>query len=115
MSDRATGYITQAALPGVAIAVLAATAWTTFAQPPAATPPDANPPPATTAPATTVPAPDPAAPDPAAPESYKSPYSAYDGGAYEQALQGFVDQQVEHPENPDVALHLGRVPYAMKN
>lgn len=49
------------------------------------------------------------------PESYNTPYSAYEGGAYEQALQGFVDQQVENPENPGVALNLGSVHYQMNN
>lgn len=49
------------------------------------------------------------------PENFESPYSAYDAGVYEQALQGFVDEQVEHPEDPDVALNLGSVHYQMKN
>lgn len=78
------------------------------APPPAADPGDAGPPPAEEPPA------EPAA-TAGAPESYDSPYAAYEGGAYEQALQGFVDQQVEHPENPEVALNLGSVHYQMNN
>ncbi len=92
-----------------AIAIFIAFGWSVTAQPPA-TPPDPAPPAEEQAAA-------PAAKEATAPspESYDSPYAAYDGEAYEQALQGFVDQQVEHPEHPDVALNLGSVHYQMKN
>jgi Ca-activated chloride channel family protein len=43
------------------------------------------------------------------------PYEAYDAGLYEQALSGFVDLQVERPEDPEVALNLGSVHYHMRN
>jgi Ca-activated chloride channel family protein len=43
------------------------------------------------------------------------PYEAYDAGMYEQALSGFVDLQVERPDDPAVALNLGSVHYQMRN
>ena len=43
------------------------------------------------------------------------PYEAYDAGLYEQALSGFVDLQVERPDDPEVALNLGSVHYQMRN
>ncbi len=105
----------------LAIAILATFSWTAVAQPPAAPPPAAGEPlpeeaaapadqaaPADMAPADMAPA-------DMAPKVHDSPYAAYDAGSYEQALQGFVDQQVEHPENPEVALNLGSVHYRMKN
>jgi Ca-activated chloride channel family protein len=64
------------------------------------------------------PEPEPPAAEPSQPpaaESFASPYQAYEAGAYEQALQGFVDQQVERPEDPEVTLNLGSVHYEMKN
>ena len=54
-------------------------------------------------------------PQAALPERFDDPYAAYASGNWEQALQGFADQQVEHPENPEVALNLGSVHYEMKN
>ena len=93
----------------LAALILAAFAWTAAAQPRATTPPDADVVPPETDEAA------PAAGATAAPESHDSPYSAYDAAAWEQALQGFVDQQVEHPEDPEVALNLGSVHYQMKN
>ncbi|MEM7354582.1 MAG: tetratricopeptide repeat protein [Acidobacteriota bacterium] len=110
----------QAALTYSALALLVATTLvgTAVAQP-AAGPQDADAPPAeeATTPADALPpGADPAATPPAAvPEAFETPYSAYDAGAYQQALQGFVDQQVENPENPEVALNLGSVHYQMKN
>ncbi|MCP4661063.1 MAG: tetratricopeptide repeat protein [bacterium] len=50
-----------------------------------------------------------------APERFDDPYAAYASGNWEQALEGFVDQQVEHPENSEVALNLGSVHYEMKD
>ncbi|MDY7095726.1 MAG: tetratricopeptide repeat protein [Acidobacteriota bacterium] len=43
------------------------------------------------------------------------PYEAYDQGVYDQALQGFVDQQVERPEDPAVAFNIGSSHYQMKD
>ncbi len=43
------------------------------------------------------------------------PYGAYTANAYEQSLQGFVDQQVERPEDPALALNIASVHYQMKN
>lgn len=43
------------------------------------------------------------------------PYEAYEAGMYEQALSGFVDLQVERPDDPAVALNLGSVHYQMRN
>jgi len=43
------------------------------------------------------------------------PYEAYAAGEYDKALQGFTDLQVEHPEDPSLALHLGSAHYQMKN
>ena len=45
----------------------------------------------------------------------EDPYEAYEAGLYEQALSGFVDLQVERPEDPEVALNLGSVHYQMRN
>jgi len=43
------------------------------------------------------------------------PYEAYEAGLYEQAMSGFVDLQVERPDDPAVALNLGSVHYQMRN
>jgi Ca-activated chloride channel family protein len=43
------------------------------------------------------------------------PYEAYADGVYDQALEGFIDQQVERPEDPAVALNVGSVHYQMRN
>ncbi len=61
----------------------------------------------------TPPVPDDASP----PERVRAgdPYEAYEAGLYEQALSGFVDLQVERPEDPEVALNLGSVHYQMRN
>jgi Ca-activated chloride channel family protein len=45
----------------------------------------------------------------------EDPYEAYESGMYEQALSGFVDLQVERPDDPAVALNLGSVHYQMRN
>ena len=45
----------------------------------------------------------------------ENPYEAYEAGIYEQALSGFVDMQVERPDDPAVALNLGSVYYQMRN
>lgn len=44
-----------------------------------------------------------------------SPYEAYDAGLFDEALQGFVDLQVERPEDPEVALNVGSTQYQMRN
>jgi len=43
------------------------------------------------------------------------PYDSYKAGDYEKALQGLVDLQIEHPEDPVLALHIGSVHYKMRN
>jgi len=43
------------------------------------------------------------------------PYEAYDKGQWDRALQGFVDLQVEHPDDAHLALHLGSAHFQMKN
>ena len=48
-------------------------------------------------------------------EREKDPYRAYEAGLYDQALQGFVDAQVERPEDPHLALNVGSAHYKMKN
>ena len=40
-------------------------------------------------------------------EAPDDPWEAYGAGFFDRALQGFVDLEVEHPENPDVQLNLG--------
>ena len=44
-----------------------------------------------------------------------SPYEAYDAGLFDEALQGFVDLQVERPEDAEVALNVGSTQYQMRN
>jgi Ca-activated chloride channel family protein len=43
------------------------------------------------------------------------PYEAYADGVYDRALQGFIDQQVERPEDPAVALNVGSAHYQMRD
>ncbi len=59
----------------------------------------------------------PTAPEPpkAAVERYDDPYTAYDSGAFSQALEGFTDVQVERPDDADVLFNLGSVHYQMRN
>lgn len=55
-------------------------------------------------------------PAPQAPtRRFDDPYQAYEAAAYDQALQGFVDHQVERPEDPELALNIGNSHYKMKN
>lgn len=46
---------------------------------------------------------------------FTDPYEAYAAGAYDQALQRFVDYQIERPEDPAVALNVGSVQYELRN
>ena len=46
---------------------------------------------------------------------FSDPYDAYEAGAYDQALQGFVDQQVEHPDDAELMLNIGNTHYKMGN
>ena len=48
-------------------------------------------------------------------EGLGDPYEAYLAGEYDKALQGFTDLQIEHPEDPGLALHLGSAHFQMKN
>ncbi len=60
----------------------------------------------------------PAAPAQKAPLSnkkFKDPYKAFDAGAYDQALQGFVDLQIEKPNDTDLMLSIGAAHYHMNN
>jgi tetratricopeptide (TPR) repeat protein len=74
-----------------------------------AAPPDAPPPPA--------------APTPVAPATgikphvvrIKDPYEAYQARVYDQALQGFLDLQVEHPNDAALMLNVGSTYYQMKS
>ncbi len=59
-----------------------------------------------------VPAPTPSAP-PA--QQYDDPYKAYDAGAFDQALQGFLDYRVERPNDPNLLLNIGNTHYQMNN
>jgi len=44
-----------------------------------------------------------------------SPYEAYEAGLFNDALQGFIDLQVERPDDPEVALNVGSAHYQMRN
>jgi Ca-activated chloride channel family protein len=48
-------------------------------------------------------------------DRYRDPVDAYQNGAYDQALQGFLDDQIEHPEDPIAALNVGSAHYEMRN
>jgi len=59
-----------------------------------------------------------AAPQESAPLSnkkFKDPYKAFEAGAYDQALQGFVDLQIEKPNDTDLMLSIGAAHYSMDN
>jgi tetratricopeptide (TPR) repeat protein len=104
---------TPTALAFAAAALLAAGA---AAQPPAPTapaPPAAgSPTPAAVAAPQTVPP----TPLPQAPARHiDDPYDAYAAGLYDQALQGFVDRQVERPEDPEVQIDVGNSYYQMRD
>ena len=43
------------------------------------------------------------------------PGEAYEAGAYDQAVQGFIDRQVEQPDEPGLALNLGSAYYGMRD
>jgi Ca-activated chloride channel family protein len=44
-----------------------------------------------------------------------SPYEAYERGLYDQALQAFVDRQVEQPEDAELLLNIGSAHYQMRD
>ena len=46
---------------------------------------------------------------------FHDPYAAYDAGAYDQALQRFVDLQVARPEDPRVQLDVGSARYQLRD
>ena len=52
---------------------------------------------------------------PAERRSYDDPYEAYEAGAYDQALEGFVDRQVERPEDPRAQLDVGAARYKLRD
>ncbi len=51
----------------------------------------------------------------APPVEYESPYSAWDAGAYDQALRGFADHQTERPDDPELSLNVGAAHYKLKD
>jgi Ca-activated chloride channel family protein len=53
--------------------------------------------------------------DSPAPTRIEDPYEAYASGLYDQSLQGFIDRQIERPEDPALALNIGSAQYQMKN
>ena len=48
-------------------------------------------------------------------DRYRDPFEAYQDGVYDQALQGFLDDQIEYPEDPIAALNVGSAHYEMRN
>ena len=44
-----------------------------------------------------------------------NPYRAYEAGAYDRALEGFVDRQVERPDDPALKLNIGSARYQMND
>lgn len=48
-------------------------------------------------------------------ERFDDPYRAFAAGQYDQALQGFVGQRVEHPDEPAAHLNVGSAHYRMNN
>jgi Ca-activated chloride channel family protein len=114
ISDRTGVRAASAGSSGSTAALLLIILLTTTpvaAQPPSrpAGQPPGNPPPA---PATVPPT---EAPPSAAPVRFDDPFDAYSAGAWGQALEGFTNQQVERPEDPEVAFNLGSVHYQMNN
>lgn len=49
------------------------------------------------------------------PQEASDAYEAYEAGLYEQALEEFVDRQVERPEDPELDLNIGSVHYQRKD
>ena len=49
------------------------------------------------------------------PRRHADPWKAYEAGAFDQAVQGFVDRQVEQPDEPALALNLGSAYYGMRD
>jgi len=52
---------------------------------------------------------------PTAVERFEDPFEAFQSGSYDQALQGFLDDQIEYPEDPVAALNVGSAHYEMRN
>jgi len=46
---------------------------------------------------------------------YSSPYEAFDAGAWDQALERFVDQQTLHPDDPELTLNVGAAHYKLND
>ena len=46
---------------------------------------------------------------------YGDPWEAYEAGAYDQAVQGFIDRQVERPDEPALGLNLGSAYFGMRD
>ena len=57
----------------------------------------------------------PAEEPPAEVEQFSDPSKAFAAGQYDQALQGFIGEQVERPDDPAVSLNVGSAHYRMNN
>lgn len=53
--------------------------------------------------------------EPPAPAEYSSPYTAWDAGAYDEALRGFADRQTERPDDPELSLNVGAAHYKLND
>jgi Ca-activated chloride channel family protein len=45
----------------------------------------------------------------------RGPYEAYEQGQYDRALEGFIDQEVDHPDDPRVQMNIGSAHYKMRD
>ena len=52
-------------------------------------------------------------PEGKAPERYRSPKDAWDEGAWDQALQGFLDMEVVKPESSALQMNIGAAHYRL--
>ena len=50
---------------------------------------------------------------PVASERFDAPEEAYEAGAFDQALEGFLDLQVERPDDPAVTMNVGSAHYRL--
>jgi len=48
-------------------------------------------------------------------QRYDDPHEAYDAGAYDQALEHFVDLQVDRPNDPALMMNIADTHYQMRN
>ncbi len=45
----------------------------------------------------------------------RNPYEAYEQGQYDRALEGFLDQEVDRPDDPRVKMNIGSAHYQMRD